>query len=177
METNCSCTRGLSYSVRRDIDRYVYSVVGDGKLTPGAIIVVATAFPGLWIMVLFRILHHLIFCFRPRILGKLINYPVFFVYRALAITVGIELDLRAHVGPGLFVNHYGGIIIGPVRIGENCDIFHGVTIGYSTQEHGADLSREDAPVLGNRVWVGTGAVVAGRVTVGNDAVIAANSLV
>jgi serine O-acetyltransferase len=97
-------------------------------------------------------------------------------YRAITAFTGIHIDASAHVGPGLAFAHGGHVVIGPVRMGRNCDVYQGVTFG-------ASMSFDDrpykpgAPTLGDRVWVGPGAVVAGAVTLGDDAAVGANSLV
>jgi serine O-acetyltransferase len=88
--------------------------------------------------------------------------------------VGVEFDPHVHAGPGLFVNHFGNAFVGARSIGSNCNIAHGVTIGRSTTGDGGD---DDVPVLGDRVWIGPNAVVAGGLTLHDDAVVAANSLV
>ncbi|MGD0646919.1 MAG: hypothetical protein ABR971_02920 [Acidobacteriaceae bacterium] len=56
-------------------------------------------------------------------------------------------------------------------IGRDCDISHRVTIGSSA------MGREGVPVLGDNVYIGTGATLVGKVSIGNGAKIAANTLV
>jgi serine O-acetyltransferase len=95
---------------------------------------------------------------------------------------GININAQAHIGPGVRIPHGGYIVIGPgARIGRNCDIFQGVTLGEGVGTAGEGDSQEGAskyalPTLGDRVWVGPGAVIAGEVTVGDDASVGANSL-
>jgi serine O-acetyltransferase len=87
--------------------------------------------------------------------------------------VGIHLYPQTPVGPGLYIGHYGGIWIAPlVKIGANCSISQGVTIGRA-----GNRTRDRGPELGDRVWVGPNAVITGKVKIGNGAVIGANSLV
>jgi serine O-acetyltransferase len=177
MDINCSCQRGLLFTLRRDWGRYVFSAVGDSRLTPTVLMEMMFYFPSLWVVVLYRLNHHLNFCVRPHVLGRLLAVPVFIVSRVYGMLIGVTIQPAAHVGPGLFINHFSGIFIGPVRIGENCDIFQGVTLGHSTRRHAGELGGPDTPTLGNRVWIGPGAVAAGPVFIGDDAVVAANSLV
>lgn len=140
-------------------------------------------FPGLMAVVLYRICHHLRYGHnaRPNMLTKLAYAPCWLTSRWYAIKVGIEIDPAAHIGGGLFINHFGGVIIGPVTIGNNCNIAQNVTLGRSSKmadwEEPGSLGISDAPTIGDRVWIGPGAVVAGPIAVGNDASIAANSLV
>jgi serine O-acetyltransferase len=90
----------------------------------------------------------------------------------IGLTVGIHLFPETPIGPGFYIGHYGGIWISPLaRLGANCNVGPNVIIGV------AGKHRDKAPVLGDRVWVGPGAIITGEVTVGSGAVIAANSLV
>jgi len=90
----------------------------------------------------------------------------------MGLVVGIHLFPDTTVGPGFYIGHYGGIWISPLAtLGANCNIGPGVVIGVAGE------GRDKGPVLGDRVWVGPGAVITGEVRVGSGAVIAANSLV
>lgn len=89
------------------------------------------------------------------------------------IVTGITLPHQATIGPGLYIGHYGNIIVSPEAvIGHTCNLSQGVTIGVSGRGR-----RRGVPVIGNRVYIAAHAVVAGKVSIGDDAVIAANSLV
>ena len=82
------------------------------------------------------------------------------------------IDPMATIGEGLFIAHIGGVHINPeATLGRNCDIAHRVTIGTSA------MGRKGAPVLGDDVYVGTGASIVGKIRVGSRAKIAANTLV
>ena len=82
------------------------------------------------------------------------------------------IDPSATIGEGLFIAHIGGVHINPgATLGRNCDIAHRVTIGTSA------MGRKGAPVLGDNVYVGTGATIVGKIRVGDGAKIAANTLV
>jgi serine O-acetyltransferase len=79
---------------------------------------------------------------------------------------------RASIGVGLYIGHIGGIHISPQAvIGRNCDVTHRVTIGASA------MGRQGAPVIGDDVYIGTGATLAGKIRIGSGAKIAANTLV
>jgi serine O-acetyltransferase len=171
----CPCSGGLIRAFRRDFDRYLYSLNGDAPVTVGAVLRVIVMFPGLWAVIPYRLCHHFLYQFRPRFLGQLLAVPAFAAQRMAMLLFGIEIDSRAHIGGGFFVNHFGGIIIGPATIGANCNISQGVTVGRSSQVAGSAAG--DVPILGDRVWLGPGAVVAGPITLGDDATVAGNSLV
>lgn len=78
----------------------------------------------------------------------------------------------ARISTGTVVG-YGGLCIvihNRARIGANCHIDQGVTIGGTSKKH-------EVPVLGDRVYVGAGAKILGPITIGDDVVIGANSVV
>ena len=82
------------------------------------------------------------------------------------------IDPSATIGGGLYIAHIGGVHINPQAIlGKNCDIAHRVTIGASA------MGRKGAPILGDSVYVGTGAALVGKIKIGSGAKIAANTLV
>lgn len=87
---------------------------------------------------------------------------------------GFELHPDSEIGGGLYLgNHPGGVVVNPgARIGTNCNLGHGVTLGQVNVG-----PRAGAPVLGDRVWVGAGAKVLGDIRVGDDALIAPNAVV
>lgn len=96
---------------------------------------------------------------------KLLRLPFKLVYvlldRLCTIAWGIHIDDGADIGGGLYIAHPGAILIGPVRMGEDCNIAHQVTVGRR-----ADVAT-GVPTLGDRVWIGTGSVVFGGIRIGN----------
>lgn len=87
--------------------------------------------------------------------------------------VNFGLSHVADVGDGLFLGHPFGIDVNAgAVIGSNCNISKGVTIGRESRG-----KREGSPTLGNRVWVGSGAVIVGRITIGDDVLVAPNAYV
>lgn len=59
-----------------------------------------------------------------------------------------------------------------VKIGSNCNILTGVTIGTTTRGAKAGI-----PTIGNNVWIGPNAVIVGKITIGDDVLIAGNAFV
>jgi serine O-acetyltransferase len=95
------------------------------------------------------------------------------VNRLVEVWSGIGIAPQTRVGPGLYIGHFGGVIIsGDVVIGANCNLSQGVTLGVG----GRGASR-GCPVLGDRVYVGPGAKVFGPISIGDDAAIGANAVV
>ncbi|RSL17556.1 serine O-acetyltransferase [Edaphobacter aggregans] len=86
---------------------------------------------------------------------------------------GFDISPTTDIGPGLFIGHFGGVVISPHAIlGANVNIAQGVTIGATSRG-----SRKGAPTLEDRVWVGANAIIVGKVTIGHDALIAPGAYV
>jgi serine O-acetyltransferase len=158
-----------------DIDRYVFSI-DQNALSRTAYLPRLCLSPRVWATVNYRIIHYALTRMHPRIVGRLVGGISLIIQRLTRSASGIEIANNAHIGPGLLFPHEGGIVIGPVRIGRYCTVSHGATIGRGTLD-GAGPSDADVPVLGDRVWLAPGAVVAGRIQVGSDAAVGANSVV
>jgi len=86
---------------------------------------------------------------------------------------GIEIHPGATIGPGFFIDHGMGVVIGETaEVGANVTLYHGVTLGGTSLNKG-----KRHPTLGNNVVVGAGAKVLGAITVGNNSRIGANAVV
>jgi serine O-acetyltransferase len=86
---------------------------------------------------------------------------------------GIEIHPGAIVGPGFFIDHGMGVVIGETaEIGEDVTLYHGVTLGGTSLEKG-----KRHPTIGDRVVIGAGAKVLGAITIGEDSRIGANAVV
>jgi len=94
-----------------------------------------------------------------------------FCERFIEISAGISIPAACRIGKGLRIHHFGGIIFHPSAVlGENCTLYHGVTVG----DRGGSGS---AAVIGNNVLIGAGAKVIGSVSIGDNCVIGANVVV
>ena len=96
-----------------------------------------------------------------------------FIYKNLSVFLGVRLDLRANIGKGFYIGHYGGVFVGPVKIGKYCNLNQQVTLG----KGGRGTEREGVPEIGDYVWIGPGAKIYGRFKIGNNVSIAANVVV
>lgn len=86
---------------------------------------------------------------------------------------GIEIHPGAKIGRRLVIDHGMGIVIGETaEVGDDCLIYHGVTLGGTGKDQG-----KRHPTIGNNVLISTGAKVLGPFTVGDGARIAANAVV
>jgi serine O-acetyltransferase len=86
---------------------------------------------------------------------------------------GIEIHPGARIGPGLFIDHGMGVVIGETtELGANVTLYQGVTLG------GTSLKKEKRhPTLGQNVVVGAGAAILGAITVGDGSRIGGGSVV
>lgn len=85
-----------------------------------------------------------------------------------------EISPYATIGPGFFLPHCIGIVIGhEVIAGSNLELFQNVTIGSNRKEQNGRFM----PVIGDNVSIGSGAVVVGPITIGDNVQIGANSYV
>ena len=86
---------------------------------------------------------------------------------------GVEIHPGASIGRRLFIDHGMGIVIGETSvIGDDCSIYHGVTLGGTTWQKG-----KRHPVLEKGVIIGAGAKVLGPIIVGANARIGSNAVV
>lgn len=122
-------------------------------------------YPGFHILVYHRIAHWLF------------EHKHFFLARWVSQRgrhkTGIEIHPGAKIGKCLFIDHGMGIVFGETaEIGDNCTIYHGVTLGGTGKDTG-----KRHPTLGNNVLIGAGTKVLGPVYIGDNARIGAGSVV
>ncbi len=122
-------------------------------------------YPGFHAMFFYRWSHWL-WTHQLRFLGRLVSHFGRFL-------TGIEIHPGATIGRGFFIDHGMGVVIGETaEIGENCTLYHGVTLG------GTSWAKEKRhPTLGNNVIIGSGAKILGPFKVGDDSKIGSNSVV
>lgn len=86
---------------------------------------------------------------------------------------GIEIHPGARIGKGFFIDHGTGTVIGETsEVGDNCTLFHGVTLGGTGKERG-----KRHPTLEDDVTVGAHAQVVGSITIGKGSVVGAGAVV
>lgn len=92
---------------------------------------------------------------------------------ATRILTGVDIHPGAILGPGLFIDHATGVVIGETAVvGADVMLYHGVTLGATGTAKG-----KRHPTVGDRVVIGAGAKVLGPVTIGDDATIGANAVI
>jgi len=122
-------------------------------------------YPGFHAM-LFHRLAHAMWQRRLYFLGRLTSHMGRFL-------TGIEIHPGARIGRGFFIDHGMGVVIGETaEIGDNCTLYHGVTLG------GTSWAKEKRhPTLGDNVIIGSGAKILGPFKVGDNSKVGSNSVV
>lgn len=105
---------------------------------------------------------------------KLIGIPYLVYYKILIEWIlGFEVPGSSIVGKGLMIHHGHSVVVNPgAKIGKNCCILHGVTVGTRKRGPGSEC-----PVIGNNVTLSAGVMVLGGVSVGDHADIGAGTMV
>lgn len=112
-----------------------------------------------------------------RIAHFLYNKHLFFIARLISqgsrFLTGIEIHPGAKIGKKLMIDHGMGVVIGETaEIGDNCIIYHQVTLGGTGKEK---VKRH--PTIGNNVMIGCGSKVLGNINIGDHVKIGSNSVV
>ncbi len=126
---------------------------------------VLTAYPGMHAVWAHRLTHRLWtwrFYWLARVLSHLARW-----------FTGVEIHPGAIIGRRFFIDHGMGIVIGETaEIGDDCTLYHGVTLGGTTWK-----KEKRHPTLGRNVVVGGGAKILGPILVGDNARVGSNSVV
>jgi len=108
-----------------------------------------------------------------RISQKYNNIFTKIILRRKMFKFGMEIFPSTDIDKGFYIGHFGSIIINPkVKIGKNCNISQGVTIGASIRG-----KTQGYPTIGDNVFIAPGAKIFGNITIGNNVAIGANAVV
>ena len=122
-------------------------------------------YPGFHMLLLHKLSHKLYTLglrFIPRCISQLGRF-----------VTGIEIHPGAIIGKRLFIDHGMGIVIGETTIiGDNCTIYHGVTLGGTGKDTG-----KRHPTIGNNVMIGAGATLLGSIVINDNVKIGAGAIV
>ena len=126
---------------------------------------ILTTYPGVHAILFHRIAHR-IWKIKLFWLGRVISHISRFL-------TGIEIHPGAEIGSRFFIDHGMGVVIGETSIiGDDCTIYHGVTLGGTSWKQG-----KRHPTLENKVVVGAGAKILGPITICSGAKIGSNAVV
>jgi len=126
---------------------------------------VLTTYPGIHAILMHRMSHWLW------------NHGLKWIARVLSnlarLFTGIEIHPGARIGQRFFIDHGMGVVIGETtEIGDDCTLYHGVTLGGTSWDKG-----KRHPTLGSDVVIGAGAKVLGPIMIGNGVRIGSNAVV
>lgn len=127
---------------------------------------------GFWACVQHRIAHAT-YQLKIPVIKQILTLFCLLWQKLIELTTGISIPASVKIGHSFYIGHFGGIIMNSnTIIGTNCNISQGVTIGVSGRGN-----QRGVPIIGNNVYIGANAVVAGKIIVGDNVLIAACSLV
>src|SRR5512138_671831 len=127
---------------------------------------IVLTYPGVHAVALHRLSHALWERARLKTLARFLSHVGRFL-------TGIEIHPAARLGRRVFIDHGMGTVIGETAIvGDDCLLYHGVTLGGTGKEKG-----KRHPTLEEGVVVGAGAAVLGNITLGRNARVGAGSVV
>jgi len=126
---------------------------------------VLTTYPGLHAILWYRLAHWF--------WGKNLKWLARFISGFARWFTGIEIHPAAKIGERFFIDHGMGVVIGETaEIGDDCTLYHGVTLGGTSWQKG-----KRHPTLGNGVVVGAGAKVLGPINIADGARVGSNAVV
>jgi len=126
---------------------------------------VVTCYPGFHALLIHR-LAHAFWRMKMRWLGRFVSHVSRFL-------TGIEIHPGAKIGRRVFIDHGMGVVIGETaELGDDCTLYHGVTLGGTTWNKG-----KRHPTLGRGVVIGAGAKLLGPIVVGDAARVGSNAVV
>ena len=124
-----------------------------------------TTYPGVHAVLIHRLSH--------RLWNGGLRWPARMLSSLARWGTGIEIHPGAQLGRRLFIDHGMGVVIGETAvIGDDCTLYHGVTLGGTSWKKG-----KRHPTVGNGVVVGAGAKILGPIVIGDGARIGSNSVV
>jgi len=140
-------------------------VVFDRDPAAQSTVEILTCYPGFHAIMIHRV-SHLLWQRNWKWLGRFLSHVGRFL-------TGIEIHPGASIGRRFFIDHGMGVVIGETAvIGDDCTLYHSVTLGGTSWEKG-----KRHPTLGNNVVIGAGAKILGPLTIGNNARVGSNSVV
>jgi serine O-acetyltransferase len=128
---------------------------------------------GIWATIEYRIRRWFYYECNYQILRKIGLFIGLFSRKIIEILTGIGIDAALDIGPGLYIGHYGNIILGgATKIGKMCNISQECTVGWAGRGEAWG-----SPEIGDFVYIAPGAKVFGKIKIGNHVAIGANAVV
>ena len=128
---------------------------------------------GLWACVCYRVGNELERHRFPPLIRHLIKGFYHLWWKSVEMSTGISISPDCTIGPGLYIGHFGQIILHPdVVMGRDCNLSQGVTLGLAERR-----GEWGVPSLGDRVYIAPGAKIVGPVRLASGTVVGANAVV
>jgi serine O-acetyltransferase len=109
----------------------------------------------------------------PKPLRMILSLAGMILKTATEVVTHVEIPASVAIGPGFYIAHTGTVVLNSsTSMGANCTISTNVAIG-----HARGGGRAGCPRIGDRVYIGPGAILIGPITVGEDALIAPGAIV
>jgi serine O-acetyltransferase len=126
---------------------------------------ILTTYPGIHAVLFHRLTH--------RLWNMGLKWPARLISNVARLFTGIEIHPGATIGRRFFIDHGMGVVIGETtEIGDDCTLYHGVTLGGTTWDKG-----KRHPTLGRDVVIGAGAKVLGPIMINDGVRIGSNAVV
>ncbi len=117
-------------------------------------------------VLIYRLAHWILNRLHLRLLARLLSVGARWL-------TGVEIHPAARIGRRFFIDHGTGVVIGETsEIGDDCVMFHNVSLGGTGKHRG-----KRHPTIEDNVFIGTGATLLGPITVAANAKIGANSFI
>ena len=108
-----------------------------------------------------------------RLNSKYKFFPFRVLYELSSRKYGFQIRPNTKIGPGLYIGHFGSIIINENAIlGSNINLSPGVVVGQFNRGR-----KKGVPVLNDKIWVGSNAIIVGGITIGDNVLIASGAYV
>ncbi len=156
--------RGIYLDYRR------YRATGRGQ---GSLFGVIFLTQGFWASTVYRLAHWVEIHEHLGIIRVFLRILFLICQKLVELLTGISIPATCQIGEGLYIGHFGHLIVnGRVRIGANCNLSQGVTLGIKQEG-----KNRGVPTLGDRVYIGPNAIIIGDIHIGNDAAVGAGAIV
>jgi len=157
-------------NLRQDLDRYFFLGKIDSFFSKIKVIALTQ---GIWAIIVYRMGSWCADAKQQKpYLGLVLPFITVF-QKLVEIMTGISLTFTCKIGKGLYIGHFGSIIVGhKVVIGEYCNLSQQVAIGQAGRG-----GIQKSPIIGNRVYIAPGAKLFGGIKIGDNVAVGANAVV
>ena len=160
--------------LRYDLYRYIYPTDDVSRVTMLSKIKTLLLTQGAWATAVYRLRRWAEYECGSQVVRAIMKIVGGVLQLLVELTTGITIEIRADIGPGLYIGHYGNIFIGgDVTIGKLVNISQEVSVGYGGR--GQNWGRPRS--IGDCVYIAPGAKIVGKITIGSNVVVGANSVV